>query len=173
MTKNDADFSTSRRTAGKWHIINELDLVRLVADHSQIEQMCHALLGSTRNTPQLPIRIRDLLDTVIIPHARNEEMWLEDRLVGAAAPPTALTLLETIRIGHCALIHGSRRLAAALEASPEMPWEQIHGFVNTCHQAIMLETLAISYLAGPRLTPEARQLLEGSMISLRAGRIDA
>lgn len=173
MTTNETGTVPSRRTSRKWHVISELDLMRLVADHSQLEQMCSDLLDAIESTFQLSIRLRDLLDTTLIPHARNEEQWLDERLAGEGAPAVARALLDTVRAGHSAMIHGCRRLANALEATQSMPWGLVSDFVGHCRQSMMLEALAISYLAGHRLTPEARELLESSMVSLQTGRVDA
>ncbi len=170
---SDAGRLSVRRTGRKWHVISELDLMRLMADHSQMDQICSALLSGTESSVQLAIRLRDLLDTTLIPHARNEEMWLEDRLLGENVPPIAHSLLDAVRTGHCTMIHGCRRLANALETSTEVPMDLVHAFIDTCRQGMMLETLVISYLADQRLTPEARQLLEHSMVSLQSSRVDA
>lgn len=173
MAANDAGIPSSRRAVGKWHVITELDLMRLVAEHSQLEQTCNALLGGMQNTLLLSIKVRELLESSLAPHARSEDLWLTDRLAGVGAPPVAQSLLEAIRTGHSMMIHSGHQLADALESSIEMPWEQVTRFVDACRQAMMMETLAISYLAGPRLTPEARALLEDSMISLQTCRADA
>ena len=170
---NDAGLARVRRTSRRWHVINELDVMRMVADLSQLEQMCAALQDGTDGTFQLSMRLRDLLDLTLIPQGRSEEAWLEDRLLDEDGPPLAQALVEAIRTGHCKLIHGFRRLARALEDTTEMPWELVHEVVDICRQTMMLKVLAVSYLAGHRLTPQARELLECSMITLQRGRVDA
>lgn len=173
MVMKDAASGSSRRVSKSWHVISELDVMRLVSDHSQLEQICTALLNGRGNPLQLSIQLRDLLDITLIPHARNEEMWLEDRLMEGDAPPIVHSLINAVRTGHCIMIHDCRRLANALETSIDVPWDLVHSFIDSCRQGMMLETLVISYLAGSRLTPEARQVLETSMISLQRGRADA
>lgn len=162
-----------RRTSRRWHMISELDVMRMVADVNQLEQMCAALEDGREGTLLLSIRLRDLLDLTLLPQARSEEEWLEERLLDWDGPPIAQALVDAVRTGHCTLIHGCRRLARALEETSEMPRELVHEFVETSSQTMMLKLLAISYLAGHRLTPEARELLECSMITLQRGREDA
>lgn len=173
MFMKDAASGSSRRVGKGWHVISELDVMRLVSDHSQLEHICSVLLNGTGDPLQLSIQLRDLLDTTLIPHARNEEIWMEDRLLEGNAPPIVHSLINAVRTGHCVMIHDCRRLANALETSIEVPWDLAHRFVDSCRQGMMLETLVISYLAGSRLTTEARQVLESSMISLQRGRADA
>ncbi|MCH8685551.1 hypothetical protein [Pedomonas mirosovicensis] len=163
-----------------WHMITELDLMRLVADHSRLERYCRALEAATSGAPGARQRtitpmLRDMVETALELCARHGQERLEAWFDAEAGEPVAGALLSAIRAAHGSALRQCRELIATLERRAQLQEEGsatslaaalLRGTIQSCRQAMLLEKLAIAQLAGERLTPGARGLLDDSLVAL-------
>lgn len=158
-----------------WHVIEEIDLTRLIADHCDLERLCAALEAYAddlpRQFPELAEYLRRTLESSIVAHNRRAEARLNALFGREASAPLARGLLARIRAGHSACAVRARDLVAALRPDPpegralhaDMLAFMLRGFFDYCRQAMAFEELAILQLGGARLTKDARATLSDSI----------
>jgi len=148
----------------QWHVIHEVDVVRLIADHLRLAALCDLLERCADDLPTWPspattAYLRKALATLAQPGG-------DDR-------PPYPTLAELIDIGtrHATDVTHAQDLADALDAapdgeqrvSPDTLGYMLRCFFNGCRQAMDCEELAILALARHRLTRTAREALLDSL----------
>lgn len=155
--------------ARRWHVIHEIDLIRLMREHrdrlalcAEAEAMADAL--PDRPTPAALARFSAALDTLVTRGESADGAYLTAMLSGGRDEPLADTLLDHIRHRHRTDAAAARELVAAFaepEAfdAPETLGHMLRSFFTGCRRAVDFEQLTIVTLAGHRLTPEARGLL--------------
>jgi hypothetical protein len=164
------DEGEGTRPAHRWHMIAEVDLIRLIADHKAIERLCDQLEAIADTLPDRPAAkhahaLADRLDTILAPHTLHEDRLLATMF--ARDTPCLLThsLLDHIRARHIACAVQAQDLAATFRAgsddapSPQTLGYMLRCFFEGCRDAIAFEQLTILALGGARLTPGARDLL--------------
>ena len=157
--------------ARRWHVIHEIDLVRLIAGHRLRNGLCDRLERLADGLPSRPpaemvTALCDMLAEVVARDGRDALARLEALLPGSGGDGLAQCLIERIRARHAADAATADELAAALQAAdqPDVLGAEALGyvircFVTGCRATIEFELLAIVALAGHRLTPQARALL--------------
>lgn len=156
--------------AHRWHMIAEIDLIRLIAEHSAIERLCDQLEMIADRLPERPAAesaqaLADRLDSLLAPHNLHEDHLLATMF--ARDTPCLLTysLLDHIRARHIACAVQAQDLATTFRSesddtpSPQTLGYMLRCFFEGCRDAIAFEQLTILVLGGARLTPGARDLL--------------
>jgi hypothetical protein len=158
-----------------WHVIEEIDLMRLIADHRDLERLCVALEGYADDLPhQFPEFADNLCRTIeisIVAHIEREDARLNAFFGRDPPTPLARGLLARIRAGHNACAIQAQDLVAALRPdradghtlNSDTLAYMLCGFFDYCRQAMAFEELAILQLGGGRLTTEARAMLCNSI----------
>lgn len=157
--------------ARRWHVIHEIDLVRLIAGHRLRNGLCDRLERVADALPAPPpaalaAALCDMLAEIVARDGREALARLEALLPGKGGDGLTRGLIERIRARHAADAATADELAAALQAA-DLPdalgadalGYAIRCFATGCHATIEFELLAIVALAGHRLTPQARALL--------------
>ncbi|SDA30163.1 hemerythrin domain-containing protein [Sphingomonas sp. NFR15] len=157
---------------GRWHVIDEIDLVGLVADHAATERLCARLEACADQLPDRPTlaEIDDLcaaLQSRILDHIEREDQLLAAMFARTRSAPLCHALLDQIHMRHVACTVLAQDLVAALDATApghrticaEALGYMLRCFFEGCRAAMAFEELAILALAGSRLTREARALL--------------
>lgn len=158
--------------ARRWHVIAEIDLMRLVADHAEMEQLCARLEAIADALPDRPdpteaeLACLDL-DDLPAAHNAREDQLLPAMFARDLAGTLTHSLLDHIHGRHVACAVEAQDLAAALRAGADGPQAvaaetlgyMLRCFFRGCRDAMAFEQLAILALAGNRLTPGARALL--------------
>lgn len=158
-----------------WHVIEEVDLMRLIADHCDLERLCAALEAHAddlpRQFPELAEYLRRALEVSIIAHSGRAEARLSALFGSEGSTPFAQGLLARIRAGRNARAVQAHDLVAALQ--PDRPEGHVlhadalafmlRGFSDHCRQAMAFEELAILQLGEARLTTDARAMLSDSI----------
>jgi hypothetical protein len=156
----------------RWHVIHEVDLVRLAADHSVLRRLCNELeacadaLPFTVSPRQLQSLCQGLRDFV----ARYEavdEMLLKTMFGRDLADQLTHALLSLVQGRHAADASHALDLITALDPkavdherfSVEALAYMLRCFFDGCRRAMDFEELTILMLGGNRLTPDARGLL--------------
>lgn len=160
----------------RWHVIHEIDLVRLIGAHHRRAALCDRLEAVADALPTLPTPeetealCEELVDT-IMRDGRDELPYLEKMLLHG---PDALAdaLLDHVRLRHSTDTAMAQELIAALrpEAEEHRPTADalaylLRGLFSGCRRAIDYEQLAIVALAGNRLTVAARTLMVDAIAS--------
>lgn len=158
-----------------WYRIEEIDLMRLIADHRDLERLCAALEGYADDLPQQDPGVAEnlcrTLEISIVAHNGREEARLNALFGWSSTIPLAQGLLGRIRAGHNACAIQAQDLIAALQAyrpegralhSDALAY-MLRGFFDYCRQAMAFEELAMLQLGGRRLTSEARTMLSDSI----------
>ncbi|PZU10715.1 hemerythrin domain-containing protein [Sphingomonas sp.] len=171
MTEIDAYAGSKVPFCRRWHVIAEIDLARLVADHSGLEHMCRRLEAIADALPDLPAPeetdwITAELD-MLSRHNDAEDRLMEGLFRREARDPLARSVLDHIRGRHIACTVLGQDLVAALAPDPDAPVPtepealgyMLRCFFEGCRDAIAFEELAILALGGLRLTADARALL--------------
>lgn len=166
--------------ARRWHIIQEIDLVRLIAAHRRRAALCDRLEQLADGLPALPppadmaSLCQDILDAAI--RDEGDELPFLDAMLRHGTDPLTDALLDHIRMRHWADVAMAQELVAALR--PEAPDSRpaadalgylLRGFFSGCRRGIDFEQLAIVALAGHRLTPEARAVLVDALAARAQG----
>ncbi|AHE51966.1 hypothetical protein NX02_01000 [Sphingomonas sanxanigenens DSM 19645 = NX02] len=157
--------------ARRWHVIHEIDLVRLIAGHRMRSDLCDRLECVADGLPSRPpadieAALCDMLAGAVARDGRDALARLKALLPGGGGDGFAKGLIGRIRTRHAADAAAADELAAALQAAEqrdalgaEALGYAIRCFVSGCRATIEFELLAIVALAGHRLTTPARVLL--------------
>ena len=152
----------------RWHLIDEHEIVWLVADHAEQRRLCALLESVADGLPDLPSgdRLRALEHQLSAYSQRHfvEESNLFLRLSKTAADGISDRILREIRYNHAIdAIHADdlsaelNRLSESRRAAhPAALSYMLRCFFDGCRRAIAFEELARLKLAGNRLTPAAR-----------------
>lgn len=158
--------------ARRWHVIQEIDLIRLVGSQRGRLALCELAEHIADDLPQQrepeTTTFLAALDGLVMGGGADEDACLAAMLLGGPDDPLAQTLLDHIRTRHVAEVAAARELIAALtEAdaapSPETLGHMLRGFFTACRHAVDFEQLTIIALAGHRLTPDARAVLADAL----------
>lgn len=162
--------------ARRWHVIQELDLVRLIAGHRLRAGLCNRLETLADALPALPGHddleaLCDMLTDLIEEGDPAKPSPLAALLPGSREDHLAAALITRIRARRADDAAAADELIAALlpaDAADSRPAGETLGymircFTTGCRRAIEFEQLAVVALAGHRLTPDARAVLVGSL----------
>ena len=160
----------------RWHVIDEIDLVRLLAGHAELRTLCDLLEACADTLPVMPSPAQTTvlcqrLTVAIDRYARAGETLLEEMFRREADRPLAAALLARIRARHAIDDSSAQDLIAALDPEstepdrfpPEMLGYMLRCFFDGCRRAMDFTELAILALGERRLTRDARALLIGSL----------
>ncbi|MGP7794486.1 hypothetical protein [Sphingomonas sp. CLY1604] len=154
--------------ARRWHVIDEIDLVRLAGEHRRRVDLCaqaEAIADALPRWPDADIVSPFLAALNGIAAREGDECALLDAmLLHGHDDPLAETLLQHIRQRHAADGECARELVAALAEGDDRPCSEtlgymLRGFFSSCRRAIDFEQVTILALAGHRLTQDARALI--------------
>ncbi|WBO22839.1 hypothetical protein [Sphingomonas abietis] len=155
-------------------MIDEIDLVALIADHTELGRLCAELEGVADALPSLPaadetLRLRTELEYRLPLHEARERALLHSLF-----DRSALYLLEAKTMDHIRYRGASRVVEAqdlAAMFGPDMAASAIgmlgymlRGFFDGCRADMAFVELAILHFSASRLTPAARALLHGSLM---------
>jgi hypothetical protein len=166
----------------RWHVIHELDLVRLAADHAALRRLCNELeacadaLPLTLSPRQLQSLCHGLRDFVSSHEAAGEVM-LTTMFGRDPTDPLTRALVSHVAARHAADAAHALDLITALDPnavdherfSVEALGYMLRCFFDGCRRAMNLEELTILSLGGNRLTPDARALLVGELCRAASG----
>ncbi len=161
--------------ASRWHLIDEHEIVFLIADHADQRRLCAALERVADALPNLPSpqEIEDLaqrLSDYSRDHFPSEET-LFLRLEESAGCATVGRVIRQIRDNHAidglhaddlanelARLSGKRQTTNAGELG-----FMLRCFFDGCRRAIAFEELALLKFGQLRLTPAARRAVAASL----------
>ncbi len=164
---------TAVPSARRWHVIDEIDLVRMVRGHRRRAALCDRLEALADALPALPspdshaCLARDVRDS--ISRCECEELDHLEAQLGCGQDRLARMVLERIRRDHLEHAASAEEAIAALdpEARERLCAEALgyllRGVFTAWRRAIDYEQLAILALAGARMTGEAREQLAGAI----------
>lgn len=167
--------------ARRWRAIEEIDLVRLIADHSMTDSLCGRLERCADRLPAWP----DDMEAAMLCEAREAHalgpVGREERLFTVLferelAEPLCHTLIEAIHLRRIACVVQAQDLIATLRSaigrertiSSETFGYMLRCFFESCRSAMLLEELSILTLGADRLTGAARAALGARLISAPA-----
>ncbi|WP_454884196.1 hypothetical protein [Sphingomonas oryzagri] len=158
---------------GGWHMIDEVDLISLVAGHARLARLCDALEIVADRLPVMPgeaeaLRLREDLGHVLPTHEARECAVLAALFGGH--PPAGQNRAIMQHIGNCrasCLVQGQDLVAALSDETPAPCTEtlgyMLRSFFQTCRQAMAFEALAILHMGDRRLTSDAAALMRASL----------
>jgi hypothetical protein len=154
--------------ASRWHLIDEHEIVWLIADHRRQRCLCAVLERVADDLPDLPSigAVLDIEQQLAAYAGRHFplETALFQRLSVDATCPSAERILNEIRHNHAIdALHAEdlsvelRRLSGASRAVPagELAY-MLRCFFDGCRRAMAYEELALLNLGDKRLTPAAK-----------------
>ncbi|CAN5222907.1 hypothetical protein BH09PSE3_BH09PSE3_10500 [soil metagenome] len=156
----------------QWHVIHEVDLVRLAADHAMLRRLCNELEACADALPLSlsPQQLQSLcqrLREFVAKYEVADEVLL--KTIFGRNPTDKLTrsLICHIQARHAADAAHAHDLITALDPqaadhdrfSVEALAYMLRCFFDGCRRAMDFEELTILMLGGNRLTPNARELL--------------
>jgi hypothetical protein len=159
----------------RWHIIHEVDLVRLAAGHTALRRLCNELeacadaLPFTLSGPHVLALCKRLRD--FVERSETADEALLTTMFGRDRDELAQSLLSQVRAWHANDAAHAHDLIAALDPkaadherfSVEALAYMLRCFFDGCRRAMDFEKLTILTLGGNRLTPDARALLVGGL----------
>lgn len=154
----------------RWHVIAEVDLAPLLADHAAVRRMCRAVEALADRLAELPgpeerFAVADQIaqcirDHVTITSAFLERMFAGEDLAFGGGLLTRI-LLDQIADGvHAEDVIEALRVDALDPESVDMLGYMLRCLFDSCRRALDFEELALLSLAGPRLSRDAREALE-------------
>ena len=156
-----------------WHMIEEIDLAAIVADHADLARLCDRLEDVADALPRLPSQaMADQLCRDLEHRPRAHEMGertLFDLLFdGDPIAPGRAAAFRHIRHRRSAHVVQAQDLVTALQPGNSSLPASTLGYMLRCffdgyRTDMAFEELAILQFAGDRLTPDARALLEHSL----------
>ena len=174
IKREDRHEKDSALMASRWHLIDEHEVVSLIADHHRERCLCAALERIADDLPDLPSAVETLdIEQQLAAYAGRHmpvATALFQRLSDDVACPSADRILKEIRHNHAIdAIHADdlsielRRLSGSLRA--DHPGElayMLRCFFDGCRRAVAFEEVALLILAGERLTPAAKKAIVSS-----------
>jgi hypothetical protein len=152
-----------------WHMIDEIDLVRLMAEHSAWLRLCARLESIADGLPELPqtddVRLlRAQIEGLMGTPERVDERSLDMLFVRERVRPLARNLLDGFRLARAARVVDAQDILAALEegengVSATALGYMMRSFFQGCRDAVAIEQLTLFALGKDRLTADARALL--------------
>ncbi|WP_138995631.1 hypothetical protein [Sphingomonas sp. PAMC 26621] len=154
------------------HVINELDLVRLLAGHWKLDTLCDLLEACADALPTRPslaqsIMLCEKLSRLIDLYEHGGTMLLHEMFEPDLHRPLTNALLDHIVASHAVDSANAQDLIAALDPasgeasrfSAEILGYMLRCFFDGCRRAMNFTELAILTLGEKRLTPDAKTLL--------------
>lgn len=155
--------------ARRWHVIHEIDLIRLIRAHRQRLALCKQAEEMADHLPDRPAdpvmaHFLNALDALVLEGQCDEGHDLRAMLSNGRDDTLGRTLLDHVQYRQFADVAAARELIAAFDegdafAAPETLGHMLRSFFTGCRRAVDFEQLTVIALAGHRLTPEARSLL--------------
>ena len=157
--------------AWHWHLIDEHEIVWLIADHAAQRRLCTTLEGIADALPDMPDHDKVAhLEFQLSAYSRRHfplETALFARLAADARCATADRILKEIRYYHAIdALHADdlaielKRLSESTEAvQPGELAYMLRCFFDGCRRAIAFEELALLRLGDQRLTPAAKKAI--------------
>jgi hemerythrin-like domain-containing protein len=156
-------------TAPRWRMIDEHDIVLLIAEHGEQRRLCSVLEQIADKLPEVPspdaiIDVGRRLSSYSQRHFPLEaRLFL--RLANHANCPSAARILSEVSHNHAIDAIHADDLAAELQrlsgttraVHPGQLAYMLRCFFDGCRRAIAFEELALLKLGGERLTPAARR----------------
>ncbi|HEY0269706.1 MAG TPA: hypothetical protein VGC10_01800 [Sphingomonas sp.] len=162
-----------RVRGGGWHMIEEIDLVAMIADHSDLGRLCDRLEEVADALPGLPpagaaVRLCQELEQRPPMHEAYERALLDTLFGSAPEAPGQEAAFQHIRRRSGSHVVQAQDLVTALQpGGPRLPPStlgyMLRCYFEGCRCDMAFEELAILQFAGERLTPDARALLEHSL----------
>ncbi len=156
-----------------WHMIDEIDLVAMIADHADLELLCDRLEDVAVALPRLPspsmaLELCGELDHKPPTHEARERALL--RMLFGSDPMASSQAVALQHIHHRSGAHvvlPQDRAGALQPDGVSIPANtlgyMLRSFFEGCRAAMAFEELAILHFGRDRLTPGARVLLEDSL----------
>ncbi|MDF2495636.1 MAG: hypothetical protein K0S66_2570 [Sphingomonas sp.] len=153
-----------------WQVVQEVDLMRIVADHASVAALCDALEKCADALPARPdeataARLCAGLERVTAA-SQADEWALATLLRSIATDDLPVALLRLIDARRSANAGYAQELLGALRpgdgdqhTDPHVLGYMLRCFFTGCRSSIELEQLAILAVAHHRLTPDGRALL--------------
>jgi hypothetical protein len=164
--------------ARRWDVVDEIDLVRLVADHTATERLCACLEDCADRLPERPApeeidALCEGLQSRVLDHVEREDQLLAAMFERDMPDPLCHSLIAHIHARHVACTVQAQDLISALKAGSagqrtvcaEALGYMLRCFFDGCRAAMAFEELTILALADTRLTPGARALLADRLAS--------
>lgn len=160
--------------ASHWHLIDEHEIVWLIADHAAQRRLCTVLEGIADALPDMPTeeRIRAIAQQLLAYSRRHVPLEAElfMRLSGQGKYGSAERILKEIRYNHAIDAIHAEDLAVELNrvsgthraAQPGELAYMLRCFFDGCRRAIAFEELALLTLGEERLTPAAKRAIAAS-----------
>lgn len=177
MTEHDEFASHVTPFAGRWHVIREHDLARLLAAHARLRAVCNRLEACA---DALPGRLSDAetrtvcrdLRAVVISHPRDETAMIDALLARDCGDPLTAAVVRRVRARHvCNAIQADDILAALSGISApcaEALGYMLRSFFEGARLAMDFTQLAVLTLGVERLTSGARDMLVRGLCERRA-----
>ena len=155
-----------------WHVIQEVDLVRLIGDHHRRAALCVHAEVMADDLPRRPdaktlTAFLAALDERVIQTETDDWSFWGAMQVHGRDDTLVSTVLDHIRARRASDVASAREVIAALDAgadiAPDMLGYILRGFFTHCLRSIDFEQLAVLAMAGHRMTPDARALLTDAL----------
>lgn len=154
-------------------MIDEIDLVAMVADHADLGQLCDRLEDVADALPRMPLaganlRLCHELEYRPATHEAREHALVKRLFGTGTTEPCGVAALQHIRHRSGSHVVQAQDLVTAFQAGdpclpPSTLGYMLRCFFEGCRASMAFEELTILQLAGDRLTPRARILLEHSL----------
>lgn len=154
--------------ARRWHVIHDIDLARLIADHARLRAVCDRLEACA---DALPGGISDAeadavcssLRAIVLSHPQEENAVIDALFACHLDDPLTATLVARMHARHLSdAVHADDILAVLRGASvpcAEAFGYMLRGFFDGCRRTMDFTELAILTLGGKRFTHAARDSL--------------
>jgi len=163
----------------RWHVIAEVDLAPLLADHAAVRRMCRSVEALADRLADVPgpeerYAVADQIERCIRDHVTITSAFLERMFAGQdlAFGGGLLTriLLDQIADGvHAEDVIEALRVDVLDPGSVETLGYMLRCLFDSCRRALDFEELALLSLGGPRLSRDAREALEHVLDTSAAG----
>jgi hypothetical protein len=172
MTEHDEFAPCVLPFTGRWHVIHELDLARLVAAHARLRNVCDRLEACA---DALPDQLSDAeaksvcrdLRAFIVSYPRDETAVIDALFARHVGDPLTAVVVGRVRARHESDAIQADDILAALSgvSAPcaEALGYMLRSFFDGCRQAMDFTQLAILTLCAGRLTHGARDMLVRSL----------
>jgi hypothetical protein len=159
-----------RALRGGWHMIDELELVPLVVEHSRWQRLCARLEAIADALPEMPTLIevaalRSQLRDVFSESDGERGFPFGAMFEAESARPQVRRLLDRLRDRRAERAVEAQDLADMVAAEPagrisaDALGYMLRSIFAGCEESIAIETLALLFIAPERLTAAARLLL--------------
>lgn len=143
----------------RWYLIDEVELMGLISDDSEIERLCDEIISAAAHTGALRHGLAVLLANLAA-HTERQKPWFAALLFPADRHGVVPALLQPALDLHQDCIRSCQELMLMIENGQDVPVDMVRTLAARGRELVRVKEDVVRIACAARLTPDARVLLD-------------